>query len=566
MRTNSFLTHILDHLFKSKKRKDSRTETKDKSQTTHADEKEQPLFTPENVLHSLQVEILKDGGDGNYIIAFQGGVFLFFFEDDRLKVMFNDVMECSYSDILKATLIANEINGAYSVWSCYLHYTNNAEADHPVKVCFSQMFPLIGDFDKTIQLIRYVLASVFAISREFKNQFNRTKNDKVNLTNLLNQKDFAYKLEKAKRLLELHSLDDLSQEMPPASYLRIDTLADLFNDTSFGKPQSLTLVRDGQLQTLTNEEEVVHFDIRSYVRNLNAPNDLTNMTIIASFEIQDLVINLKKMPGSSNNSLFFSLNLLRTGVEDDMITHNRSVTSFRDTIEIRLTTEQEDYWELKYMLEEARDKNNRNDISSMTDEQKMMLMQLSPNLQDDLYWGFKFYNEDCLFQSLFYFKRLFYNLHTNHNRNRFDEGLYADISLYIGIIYCQLRKYELAFYYLEKTNKYESILASEWYINCLCSLKDSSAYRYIKHMLDYVSRNLQMTDISNTVRDEFYQYYLFLKRRLVQTLINELRLTEAETLVNEMMARDENVAFCTKELENIRKIRTKEADNRDKVK
>lgn len=560
MSKDSFLSRAFNSLFHSQTHLRS-----DESQTKQGNDVSNNIsFTPTNVMKALGVEILENGKDGYYLVGFQGGVFVLFFQDDRLNVMYNDVLTCSYSDSVKASLIANEINSAYSVWSCYLHISNHESDKSPIKVCFSQMFPLTGNFKVTTEFIHGVMSSAFSIGRDFRERFKKAQDDKSNLTNILNRKDFVNKLELAKRLIEVQNFEQIKDEMPPASYLRIETLADLFDDTEFGSPQSLKIITNDQLEIIRTSDEVVNFDIRAYVRNHPKREDIEHITLITTFYKQDLIISLKKMPGSSSKSLFFALNIMRSGVEDDIITHNRSLISCRDTIEIRLTTEQEDYWEVKYMLDEARDKHAKNDFSSLTDEQKMLLIQLAPNIQDDLYWGFKFFNEDCLFQSLFYFKRVYYHYSASGKRSKRDNDILGDISLYIGIVYCQLKRYELAYYYLDKSPKYDSILASEWYINCLCSLNDSQAYRYIKHMLESVNRNIEDNDVRVEDNQDFFSYYQFLKRRLVHVLIHDSRLTEAENLISQMLERKENIEFCQREQEVIRNIRLREAQEREK--
>ena len=559
MRKHSMITRAFDRLFPSK------SEAPAADKPTAAEELcGDDLFTPEKVLGALHVEVLEKGDEGYYLVAFQGGVFMFLFEKDKLNMMYNDVVECIYSDSLKAALIANDMNSTYSVWSCYLHYATEPEKK-PVKVCFSQMIPLISNFEKTIKAIHGILVSVFPICREFRDRFQKVKKDTTNLDNLLNQKDFANKLELAKRLIEVNGFDMLSNEMPPSSHLKMEAIAHLFDDTRFGQLQSVRIIVDDEVQKLIERADMESFDLREYIRSYPSPQSLITLTVIASFEVQNVIINLKKLPGSTNKSLFFSLNVMRSGVDDDSISLIHTSVSFRDTLEVRLTTENEDYWEVKYMLDEARQKSSGQDLTNMTDEQKMLLIQLTPTLQEDLYWGFKYFNDDCLYQSLFYFKRIYYNFKV-HTDNKIDKRLHGDISLYIGIVYCRLKRYELAYYYLDHSNKYDSILASEWYVNCLCTMRSPSAYKYIKHMLRSIANNLELDDVSESLREDYYKYYLFLKRRLVQTLISDERYFEAEDLLKQMIKDEENVEFSMKELKLLRELILQNNDDKSENK
>ena len=523
---------------------------------------QQSLFTPANVMRALGVEILEDGDDGYYLVGFQGGAFVFYFDDDRLNVMYNDVVECSFTDSVKAAFVANDLNGEYSVWSCYMRASHRGTTEKPVKICFSQMFPLVGDFKKTTEFIHSVLVSAFTVGREFRAKYKHALEDDSNLANTLNKKDFMNKLELSKRLIEVGNFDEIQEEMPPTSYLRVDSLADLFDDTEFGAPLSLQIVADGQLEVVKDAAEVEQFDVRSYIRNHPKRDELENATIIAVFEKQNLVVNLKKMPGSNAKSLFFLLNVMRSGIESDLFARNQSAVSCRATVEIRLTTDQEDYWEVKYMIDDAKDKHAKNDISSLTEEQKMLLIQLTPNMQDDFYWGIKFFNESCWYQALYYFKRIFYNSCRQDAKHTRNGEIVADICLYLGITYYHLRMYDRAYYYLDRSRKYDSIIASQWYVNCLCSMKDPMAFTYVKKMLAEVAIDIEEPEgrLRQETENSIFEYYLFLKRKLAQIMITDWRLNQAEDFLKKMIEANENVDFAHQALDTIRKMRRKQLD------
>ena len=530
------------------------------SSYTYVDEKS--LFTPANVMRALGVEILEDGGEGYYLVGFQGGAFVFYFDDNKLNVMYNDVVECSFTDSVKAAFVANDINGEYAVWSCYMRASKRGSTEKPIKVCFSQMFSLAGNFKETTEFIHGVLSSAFTVGREFKERYKQALNDDSNLANTLNKRDFMNKLELTKRLIEVGNFDEYGDEMPPSNYLCVDSLAGLFDDTQFGEPLSLQVLSDGVLDKIEGPSDVENFDLRSYIRNLPNREHVENVTVVAVFEKQNLILNLKKMPGSTNKTLFFMLNVLRSGIEADLFSRNQSAVSFRATVEIRLTSEQEDYWEVKYMIDEAKDKHSKNDISSLTEEQKMMLIQIAPNVQDDFYWGIKYFNEDCWYQSLYYFKRIYYNYCRQDATHKRNQEMVADISLYLGITYYHLKMYDRAYYYLDRSRKYDSILASEWYVNCLVSMKDPMAFQYVKKMLENVALDLEETNghLRKETEDEFYKYYLFLKRKIVQIMIADYRFRDAEDLLRRMIENNENVDFSKHELDNLRKIRKEQAE------
>ena len=74
--------------------------------------------------------------------------------------------------------------------------------------------------------------------------------------------------------------------------------------------------------------------------------------------------------------------------------------TFATTFEVRHTTKDEDYWELKYMLDEIKDKTINKEYEDLTDEQKAILQFTDQSLQSDAYWGHRYFTSKCYLQSL----------------------------------------------------------------------------------------------------------------------------------------------------------------------
>ncbi len=58
------------------------------------------------------------------------------------------------------------------------------------------------------------------------------------------------------------------------------------------------------------------------------------------------------------------------------------------------------------MIDDARDKMRAGQESALTDEQRMVLTMTDGSLQMDSYWAKKYYNANCYYQSLEYFRRI----------------------------------------------------------------------------------------------------------------------------------------------------------------
>ena len=561
MGTKSFITHALSHLFRTRNasshkgdkttRRKPGSQGSDAEQESSADHQRLAVMTPQEILEALNVQIYDDGGDGYYLVGFQGGVFIFNFTETSLTVLYNDVEECTYADSIKAVMIANDINGDYSAWSCYLRTLKNGKSEKPIKVCFSQLFPLSGDSRATIGFIRSVLLNAFTVAREFRSRFQEAIANDSSLGTLLNQRDFTNKLELAKRLMEVGNWDEVGEEQPDAKSLKLAALAELFADTEFGTPLSLQVIADKEVQNYTEVKDIEEFDIRNFVRNHPRGKELESISLIVCFEKQDLIVHLKKMAGSTPKSLFFLMNVMRSGVDTDQFRNNHTSVSCRTTVEIRLTTEQEDYWEVKYMVEDAKDKYTQHRESELSDEQKMLLINLRPTIQDDLYWGMKFYTQKCWFQSLFYLQRLYYNLVRLSRINPDESKVLTDVCIYIGMIYSQLKLHDRAYYYFDKGREQDSIFSAECYINCLCNLKDNTVIEFINNSLKVVNEHRN----DDSFMDKYYDFYLFLKRKLVHAFVFEMRLKEAEDLLLQMIDDDENVEYAQHKLEYVRRKR-----------
>lgn len=596
MRSKSFLSQILSHLFGKEDGASDATTTTDKPKTqvtnmdsndetistnaTHQDEEQQigedatsqdindvkdesaahkqqesqeTDFSPEKVMHALGVEIYEKREDDCYLVGFQGGDFLFCFEENRLNVMYEDLLECSYSDSIKASFVANNINTNYSVWNAYLRVGKHGNPEKPVKVCFSQLFLLIGNFDDTIHFIHLILTTAFSIGREFKEQFIQSLEQQSDLAQVMNHKDFIHKLELSKRLMEVGNWDNYTEEMPPSNFLKVRSLSTLFDDSEFGNPLTMKVYALDESITIDKVEEIEGFDIRDFIRNHSRRDELENLSMVVTFEKQDLVIHLKKMPGSSQNTFFFMLNVMRSGTDVDVYSRNQSTVSCRATVEIRLCSRNEDYWEVKYMLDEAREKQVKNDLSSLTAEQKMLLIQMQPNIQDDLYWGIKYFNQSCWFQALFYFKRIFYNLVIKNINYKIREELIADICFYLGVTFFQLKMYDRAYYYLDRARQSTTLAPSEWFAECLCRMKDPLASIYVKQMLEAFNKQFENSDIP----DQYFAHQIFLKKKLIEAYINEERFRMAERYLLTMSNNEDDsgyVAMKMKEIKYLKKL------------
>ena len=316
----------------------------------------------------------------------------------------------------------------------------------------------------------------------------------------------------------------------------------------------MRIIKGDQVTEIKDLSEIQTFDIREYIRKQPDAATVKSISFIINFEQQELLINLTKTSGSTEKSLFFVVNIVRSGSELDDYMEDRFPYSARTLLEIRLTDAEQEYWEAKYMIDEAMDKSKSGQMNDLTDEQRLVLAHTQPTMQLDLYWGKKYYNKQCYFQALYHFNRVFENLKSQcKSWNGEMCALYEEICYLVGFIYTDMKMYDRAFYYLWSAQVNGKISGMQEYINCLCNMKDVSVKGYIR------SKAKEVTDLMN--KDEggerLLPLYNFLRRRYAYALIDPDELDEAEEMLNEMIANEQDLEFAKGELEYIKAIKEK---------
>lgn len=512
--------------------------------------------SPDDLFNLLGVEIMERRENGDYIIAYQGGYFLFSFVQDSewVDIHFLNFDSCKYEYIHQAELIVNSVNLRYWGWSCYLRMAGDEALEKPLEASLSYRFPLAGTLPQIKVLLREVLEQAFHIAHYFRNSLAEDIKKKKDLDEeFFNDVAFNNKIAYLQRLKETHHLEERGDEFPNSSELSVDNLITLFDHVDFGKLQNLRIVREDQIEIVTNVEEIKNFDLRKYIRLQPEVLKIRNLTFIFDFDCQDLFVNLTKAKGSTENSLFFVVNVVRSGSELDALMDNRGPISSRTMMEIRMADSEKDYWEAKYMIDEANDKVNAGKSVELTDEQRLVLSYTNPVSQLALYWGKKYYNNRCYFQSLFYFNQIYWHLkNLKQEWNEEQSRLYYDVCYYIGFIYVDLNMYDKAFYYLYMAQTQHSIGATQEFANCLCNMNDPSAKQYLQSKINEV---VEIMNKSEEEAERLYDFYLFLKRRYVYVLIEQGGYDEAESILIKMIENEECVEFAKDELDYIKKQR-----------
>lgn len=516
-------------------------------------------LSPEDVLKAIGVEVKEKRKDNYYLVAYQGGYFAFTFTDDKewINITFDGFASCGYEHLTKALMVVNSINLRYWGWTCYLVMDSKNRTDTPLDACMSYHYPMSGKVTQVVEEVKSILVNVFQIAREFRENLKQEIEKQESMDVLSNNAAFGNKLELAKRLHELGHKDEPGEECPASSALSLSALMKLYADVEFGCLQQMKVVCDNELEVVTDLGQITAFDIREYVRTRPNPAAVQSLTLVISFEHQDLFVCLTKAKGSTDRSLFFVVNVLRSGGELNRFTNTRTAISSHTLLEVRLTDAEKDFWEAKFMIDDANDKVKSGRTSELSDEQRLLLSVTDPGIQSSFYWGKKFYNRRCYLQALYYFNQAYYHLGCLWNElNDEQRSLYNELCYYLGFIYMDLQQNDRAFYYLFRAKTSDNIGCITEFVNCLCNLEDTGAVPYIK---DTINRVLGQLNQQDEEPDEALMHlYRFLNRRLAYALINGREYDEAEGLLNKMIASGEDVEFAKEELEYLKQKREEE--------
>lgn len=525
------------------------------------------VHTPDEIFGAIGAEIKgkndnKDYTVSDYLIAYQGGYFSFTFTEDSrwVDITYQAFERCKYEYVNKIMMEVNSLNYNCGGWNCYLSLSGDEKEERPINVNLAYRFVLNGSLAQIKDSLKQILEQAFFVARDFSGQLkeNISKQEEMD-EEFFTNKAFNNKIAFIQRLKEMNHLDEQHEEFTDSSALSVGCLVKYFENVDFGCLQNMRIIKDNQVEEQFDLNVINAFDIREYIKNQPNADSLKSLSFIIEFEKQQLYINMTQTNGSTEKTLFYVVNIICSGCELDGFMDNRFPFSARTLMEIRLTDAEQDYWEAKYMIDEASDKAKSGQMNDLSDEQRLVLSHTQSSLQLDLYWGKKYYNNQCYLQSLYHFNRIFENLREQY-KGWDDEmrNLYTEISYYIGFIYSELKMYDRAFYYLWPAQSNGKITGIYEFVNCLCNMKDIGAKAYISSKAKEV---MELMNKSEEESERLLPLYNFLRRRYVYVLIDCGELDEAEEMLNGMIEDEQDLDFANGELEYLKTIKEKEQNN-----
>lgn len=504
------------------------------------------------IFKKIGVQQISANDDKNrFKFKYQGGSFELFYipSHTAADLFYPNFDRMTYQDFNIAALCCNKLNLKYGGWTCYLQNDEDGGKERPVSANLSYRVSLLGSEEEIIKMLNSIMQSVFHIARNFSADFEKENQQNNDLNKNFLSDDFNHKMAFISNELATGNGKLQEQEQVEEGVLKIEALLKLYDDVDIKCMKSMRIVKGNEMERWDNVQKILEFDLQTYLKQSGAEKAPAEMVLLIELEKDSFIISLNRAAGCTDKTLFYNLTIERTWYE---YIHQQGSNYKQNLIEIRLSSANDDYWEAKFMIDDAKDKAKEGKYGDLTAVQQGILCLTNPSIQTDLYWGKKYYLANCYFQSLAYFRRI-YNFCRNNWKEMNDEQKerYYEICYYMGFIYMELNCKEKAFYYLDTAKNTNNIATAQAFINCLRHLNDPFTIDCIQSYLEKTNEILADNE-ENEFMIEFRQ---FLNRQLACTLIDRKDWDNAETLLNLMIKRGEDVEFAQKQLEYLKHIR-----------
>lgn len=504
------------------------------------------MLTMEDVFHN------EDWSYGTY----QGGHFAFWSDEqgNRLEIVFPSIYSCVLEDLRKVEEIEGKMN-SNRIWTSYHNISYDNQEDEQVTVSLRHTFMMNEmSLHQVVETLKKVLPHAFAIRDAFNDLMRHINEANPDLEehhqdSLYNAKvDFI----RNRTCMDLpFTVPEKEHETTPESLWRVSDIIARSMYGAQGCLNGMTLLVDGKAETITDLQQIQQFNIRDYVLKHYDGHNLNSIILRLDFEHQDLLIHMRKAKGCTDKTLFYDISSLRSSCGED----GGGVGS-TNMGEIRLADTNEDYWEAKYMVDDAMDKWNSGSHNELTDEQRMVVDCVQPTYRTDIYWAKKYFNKKCYMQSLFYFDRVFKHLQKQlPTTDNALQDLYGQIALGLGHVNMNLAMYEQAYYYLQiaRTEGYGAIDLGY----CMLFLENPGALEYIRDILRSVTEEMQSEEGAGD--ETLLTIHLHANRLLIAALISRGELFEAKSILQDMKAQDFDTEFADESLAEVEeKIRNGE--------
>lgn len=491
----------------------------------------------EELIKALGAEILSSN-ESSYIVNFHGGHFWFNFGDDNkaLSIVYPRFAGLKNEELSKAYIVANGINMDY-FWNVYIGYTHDEEL--PLMADCSFIYILQGSLKGCAETLKYWLDQSFAISREFNDRMKNESDEKDSL--IINmERDAMHKIhydhyKRVETILQGCGVEDADGRLTIANLLALS------RDVDFGCIEGLRVVVGDEIETCNNADEVLAFDIKKYViEHLQH----RRITLMVDFEKQILLIDLKKTDGGDEKHLHYQILVTRNSNEmnGELFVNGNVPFCFNTLLTINLTTDEEDAWEAKYMLEEM-------DLS-------YPLECLDDDGKKDYYWGLKLFNAGNYLQALPHLKRVYNKLRAPDEEDC--AGVYNYACFMIGTIYMRLNMPDTAYIYLTTiVGRTDNPNCLNEFASCLSHINKANALDMLLEiesmLIEKRDKAIENDEVETFAYKQIQMTYAYTNRVIIMEMIKRRKYDKAKDIVEVMINDDFDTDFAREMLEKIEK-------------
>ncbi len=191
-------------------------------------------------------------------------------------------------------------------------------------------------------------------------------------------------------------------------------------------------------------------------------------------------------------------------------------------------------------------------LQQSTATQRLLAACENPDMANLIYIGHQRYLDHRYFEAIpsltavhNYYSTKFDSLANDEKRN------YYEVCYLLGSCYYHLQLFKEAHFYLFHTLPLNNIIYNEQYVNCIVSMGDTDAMRFIDTALDTLRQRMAM----GRMNVNFLNFYYFLQRRKAEYLLNTNRTDEAEAWLRTMLDGNPNSDFAIQKLADIQKTK-----------
>ena len=307
--------------------------------------------TPGDIFRALGAVLQsdKESEDGelhNYFVEYQGGFFNFVFRRNSQwgNIQYFNFKECAHEHLHRAYTAANEIHLRQSAWNCTIARGVLREDGTPtITANLDHMFSSVGDLEQMKEELRILLSHAFILAREFTVELDKAiKESEEKDAAYFNNVTFDHKLQNLSRQIETQTLyEEQEEKADDASRFSVSRMVQLYDNTDFGCLLSMKIVQGDRVEHLTDISAIMAFDVSEYIRQHAAPTSLNSIVLTYGFEHQELFVNLTKAKGSTEGTLYYVVNMVRSGSELDKSMDDRTPYCSRFVLEVRLTDDEQ---------------------------------------------------------------------------------------------------------------------------------------------------------------------------------------------------------------------------------